>query len=107
MAEIITKNEFLQKVLKTDNVVLVDFFASWCGPCQSLMPVLDDLSHNLPEGTVIYKVDVDNDPDLAGEYGVMSIPSLKVFKGGKVVEEAMGVQSKDNMLKMLTKHLGE
>ena len=106
MAEIITKNEFSQKVLKTDNVVLIDFFASWCGPCQALMPVLDDLSHSLPEGMAIYKIDVDNDPDLAGEYGVMSIPSLKVFKGGKVVEEAMGVQSKDNMLKMMTKHLG-
>lgn len=105
MASLITKNEFDQKVLQTNDVVLVDFFASWCGPCQALLPVIDDLSQNLPEGTAIYKIDVDNDPDIAGEYGVMSIPSLKVFKGGHVVEEAMGVQSKEKMLAMLTKHL--
>lgn len=105
MAQIITKNEFQDKVLHSSDVVLVDFFATWCGPCQALIPVLDEASQDIPDGTAIYKVDVDNDPELAAEYGVMSIPALKVFKGGQVVEESMGIQTKEGIVDMLTKHV--
>jgi thioredoxin 1 len=105
MTDMITKSDFDEKVLKSDTVTLVDFFATWCGPCQALIPVLDELSGELPSGAQIFKVDVDNDPELASQYGVMSIPALKVFKGGKVVEESMGVKSKEGLLEMIENHL--
>lgn len=105
MADIITKDEFKSKVLESGDTILVDFFATWCGPCQALLPVIDELSHELPSGAAIYKVDVDNDPELASQYGVMSIPSLKVFKGGEVVDESMGMMSKESLLEMIEKHM--
>ena len=101
MTQIVTTKNFDAEVLKSTDTVLVDFWAPWCGPCQMLIPILDELSKELPKGAKICKVNVDEDPELASQYGVMSIPSLKVFKGGKIIKEAVGVQSKANLLKML------
>ncbi|MCF7830461.1 thioredoxin [Candidatus Gracilibacteria bacterium] len=103
MAQIITKDDFDSKVLKNPEVVLVDFFATWCGPCQGLAPILNELANDVGEDRV-FKVDVDQSPELASEYGVMSIPTIKIFKGGEVVEESMGVQSKEALLGMMEKH---
>jgi len=103
MTQVITKDDFDAKVLKNSEVVLVDFFATWCGPCQGLAPILDELAKEIGEDRV-FRVDVDQSPELASQYAVMSIPSIKIFKGGEVVEESMGMQSKEALLGMIEKH---
>jgi thioredoxin 1 len=105
MTQQISAGDFDAKVLKSSGVVLVDFFATWCGPCQAMGPVLEELSKVLPAGAKVVKVDVDQAPDVSSQYGVMSIPTFKLFKGGKVVEETMGMQSKEDLLRLMQKHL--
>lgn len=96
MAMEFTKDNFEAEVLKSDKPVLVDFWAPWCGPCQIMGPVIDELSSEL--STVkIGKLNVDEHPSVAQEYGVMSIPTMKVFKNGQVVKEFVGTQSKDSL----------
>ena len=94
MALTFTDDNFENEVLKSDQPVLVDFWAPWCGPCQMMGPVIDDLAEEMKGVAKIGKLDVDENPKKASEYGIMSIPSLKIFKGGKVVKEFMGVQQK-------------
>lgn len=91
-----TDANFEQEVLKSDKPVLVDFWAPWCGPCQLMGPVIDELSKEVTTAK-IGKVNVDENAATASAYGIMSIPSLKVFKGGQVVKEFVGVQSKDKL----------
>ena len=104
MVQSVTKNDFSSQVLESSDIVLVDFWAPWCGPCQMLIPTLEALSTELKKGAKICKVNVDEESELASEYGVMSIPAIKVFKGGKIVGEAVGVQSKEALLEMIDKH---
>ena len=96
MAMQFTDANFEQKVLKSDKPTLVDFWAPWCGPCQLMGPVIDELSGEMTT-VKIRKVNVDENPATAGAYGIMSIPTIKVFKGGQVVKEFIGVQSKDKL----------
>ena len=104
MAKDVTKADFETEVLKSSEVVLVDFWAPWCGPCQSMLPIIEELSKELGTDAKIVKVNVDESPELASEYDVMSIPALKIFKGGEVVEEMTGVQSKDDLKALIEKH---
>jgi thioredoxin 1 len=97
MAVEFTKDNFNQEVLQSDKPVLVDFWAPWCGPCQVMGPVLEELSGEVTTAK-IGKLNVDEHPEIAQQYGIMSIPTMKVFKGGQVVKEFIGVQQKD-MLK--------
>lgn len=106
MAKTITTDEFKSVVLDSDDVTLVDFYAPWCGPCQALLPIIDELMEELPEGAKVVKINVDESPEVAGQYGVVSIPTLKVFKGGEIVEEFMGVQDKEILKEALEKHVG-
>jgi thioredoxin 1 len=94
MAMQFTDANFEEEVLKSDVPVLVDFWAPWCGPCQILGPTIDELAAEVT-GVKIGKLNVDENPGTASKYGIMSIPSLKVFKGGEVVSELVGVQSKE------------
>lgn len=96
-----TKEEFQKEVLEAKETVLVDFFATWCGPCQMMEPILENFAKTNPKINVV-KVNVDEAQELAMEYNVMSIPTLYVFKQGKPVNQMMGVQSEDN-LKAATK----
>jgi len=105
MAQMVTDSDFQKEVLESSDVVLVDFFATWCGPCQALLPIIEELFGEMPAGSKVVKVDVDQAPESSAKYGVMSIPTLKVFKGGKVVEEANGLQGKEALLAMVQKHM--
>ena len=94
MAIAFTDANFEAEVLKNEEPVLVDFWAPWCGPCQIIGPVIEELATEM-KGVKIGKLNVDESPATASKYAVMSIPSLKVFKGGQVVKEFVGVQSKE------------
>lgn len=89
---IVNKEEF--ESIKNNGILLVDFFADWCGPCKMIAPVLEELSMEYEGEINIVKVNVDKEGDLAGEYGVMSIPNLVLFKDGKVVKQVVGYQPK-------------
>ena len=101
MAMQFTDANFDQEVLSGDKPVLVDFWAPWCGPCQMMGPVIDALSTEMTT-VKIGKLNVDENPEKASQYGIMSIPTIKVFKDGKVVKEWMGVQSKDKLKEELS-----
>lgn len=92
-----TDKNFKEEVLESDKAVLVDFWAPWCGPCQMMGPIVNDLAAEVGDTYKIGKINVDENPDTASEYGIMSIPAIKIFKGGKVVKEFVGVQNKDSL----------
>lgn len=98
----VTQDTFDEKVLKATRPVLVDFWATWCGPCQMQAPILEELAKEVND-VLIAKVDVDDNPDLARKYRVMSIPTLVVFKDGEPVISAVGMQSKETLKEMLAK----
>ena len=96
----ITKENFAQEVLQSEKPVLLDFRASWCGPCRMLSPIVDEVAEE--RGDVkVGKVNVDEQPELAGEFGVMSIPTLLVFEQGKLVRQAVGARPKAGVLDLL------
>jgi thioredoxin 1 len=94
MAIELTDKNFEQEVIKSDKPVLVDFWAVWCGPCQMMGPIIEELSKEMEEKIKIGKLEVDANPQTAEKYEIMSIPSLKVFKNGKVIKEFTGLQNK-------------
>ena len=102
MAEIIiSESNFEQEVLKAETPVLVDFWATWCGPCRMLAPTIAKIAEE-QEGVIkVGKIDVDDEPELAAKYGIASIPTLMVFKNGEVVKSSVGVQPKPMIEAML------
>ena len=101
----VTKQNFESEVLSSDKPVLVDFWASWCGPCRMIGPFIDELADEYVGKAVVGKVNVDEEGELAQNFRVMSIPTLMVFKNGKVVESIMGARPKDDLKRILDKHL--
>ena len=95
----VTKENFSQ-VLKSEKTVLLDFYADWCGPCRMVSPVVDEIANENPQ-YLVGKINVDNEPELANEFGVMSIPTLVVMKDGKIVSQAAGARAKHQILAML------
>ena len=96
----ITKENFEQEVLQSAKPVLLDFWASWCCPCRMLSPVVDEVAEERTD-VKVGKVNVDEQPELAGEFGVMSIPTLLVFEQGKLVRQAVGARPKASVLELL------
>lgn len=96
----VTADHFEQEVLKAEGIVMVDFWAAWCGPCKMLSPIVDQIAEEHPEIKVC-KVNIDEEPSLAIDYKVMSIPTLLVFKNGEKINMSIGVQSKSDIEAML------
>lgn len=101
MVKHVTGDMFDQMVLQASGKVLVDFYATWCGPCKAMAPVLDEIEEQLTGDRAIYKLDIDADPLIARRYAVMSVPTLMVFEGGKEVDRAVGMRPKHAVEKML------
>ena len=97
--------ERFEEAVAGDAPVLVDFFATWCGPCRMIAPAIEELAAEYDGRAVVGKVDVDEVPSLAQRFGVMSIPTLIVLKGGKVVEQAVGARGKQDIASMIDRHL--
>lgn len=101
----LTETTFEQEVLKATMPVLVDFWAAWCGPCKMIAPIVEELATEYEGKLKIGKVDVDNNQKIAMQYGIRSIPTLLVFKDGKVVEQIVGAAPKKTLVEKLSKHL--
>ncbi len=96
-----TTDNWNQDVLGSDKPVLVDYWASWCGPCRMVAPIVEELAEEYAGKFVIGKLNVDENPAISSQYGVMSIPTLAVFKDGKIVDKIVGFRGKADLVKML------
>jgi len=103
--KIVTDGQFRQEVLESDRPVLVDFWADWCGPCKMIAPLIDELAGEYEGKLKVAKMDVDTNPNTAMQYGIRSIPTLLVFKGGKVVDQIIGAVPKQRLVERITVHL--
>lgn len=99
LIEIENKTEFEEKVLNAEGRVLVDFFATWCGPCKMQLPIIDALVEE-NKNINVAKVDIDKNRDIAMEYNIMSVPTLALFENGEIVKEVLGLHSKDDLLSL-------
>lgn len=96
---VVTKDNF-SDILKSEKTVLLDFYADWCGPCKMMSPIVDEIAEENPQ-YLVGKINVDNEPELANEFAVMSIPTLVVIKNGKIVNQSAGARPKQSILAML------
>lgn len=105
MAKIINSNEFVQNVENTKGVVVVDFFATWCGPCKMLAPVFESVSSELGDKAKFFKLDVDEGGQIAQKYGISAVPTMIIFKDGAPVENLAGFMPKENIINKVSAHL--
>jgi len=101
----VSEATFDKEVLQSDTPVLVDFWAPWCGPCRMIAPTVDAIAEEYAGRLKVVKINTDDNPELAGRYGVMSIPTLMLFVGGKPVDQVIGVQPKDAITQRIERHL--
>ncbi len=101
--ELLNEKNFQEKISK--GVVVVDFFATWCGPCRMLAPILEDVQEELKDQAHIFKVDVDENEKLARSFGIMSIPTIIVFVNGEMKDKRVGLMMKDELLALVKKYL--
>lgn len=102
----VTNENFESEVLKNEGLVLVDFWAPWCGPCRMLGPILEDLEKEMGEKVKVCKVNVDEESSIAQQYGIMSIPAVFLFKNGEIAETMIGLQPKESFEEAVKKYLG-
>ena len=105
MALEITDANFKETVLDSDKPVLVDFWATWCGPCRTIAPIIDDLHEELDGKAIIGKVNIDENSDTPVNYGVRNIPTLLIFKNGQVVDTLVGMQPKGKIIEKIESHM--
>lgn len=97
----LTSENFEEEVMKSEKTVIVDFFATWCGPCKMMSPIIDGVAEELGDSVKVGKVDTDENLDLAQKFGIMSIPTIMIFKNGNVVKTFVGVTSKSEIIDAL------
>lgn len=97
----LNEKNFEEEVLKSEKTVLIDFWASWCGPCRMMSPVVDEIAGEMKDSVKVCKINIDEEQNLAVKYNVMSIPTFVVLKNGKEVGRTVGVQDKQEIIKML------
>ena len=97
----ITTENYEKEVLESDKTVLIDFYADWCGPCRMMSPIIDEIAEEMQDKIKVGKVNVDNNQELAMEYGVMSIPTIVIIKNGKVEKTIVGVRDKNEIKELL------
>ncbi len=100
-AQSVTSGTFEQEVIKCDIPVLVDFWAEWCGPCKALGPTIDEIAGDFAGKVKVVKLDVQNEPTVASQFGIVSIPTLLLFKNGQIVNRMVGLQPKANITQQL------
>lgn len=98
----LNSKDFDEKISGSKGVVMVDFFATWCGPCRMLTPILESAQEDLQDKATIYKVDVDECIDIAKRFGIMSVPTMIIFKDGKQVDKIIGLKQKEQLVDLLS-----
>jgi thioredoxin 1 len=101
----VSDDTFEKEVLQSSQPVLVDFYADWCGPCRAIAPIVEEIARDLSDRLKVVKIDVDQNPQTAMQYGVQSIPTLIIFKNGKEVERLIGYMSKAKLMSKIEPHL--
>lgn len=101
MSDIVSSADFQSKVLDAHGKVLVDFFATWCGPCRMIAPIIEEIAAEKADEIYVCKVDIDQSPDIASRYGVRGVPTLMVFEGGQPAGQLVGAHPKQSILQLL------